>query len=385
MSVEEQAGPMGGAAGGQVEFDEVRLARMAWARLLEPAAETRLAQAVRAMGPVAALEWLRAGSAGQAGRAVQARLEVLDLEREVRATRACGARVLVPGDEEWPSGLDDLELPPHCLWVRGPVSLGSVVERSVALVGSRAATSYGEHVAGELAYGLAGRGFSVVSGAAFGIDAAAHRGALAAEGLTVGVLACGVDRPYPVAHRRLIGELAERGLVVSEVPPGGAPMRQRFLARNRLIAAMTSGTVVVEAGLRSGALNTVRWALECGRMVGAVPGPVTSVASAGVHQLLRSHRAELVTDAEEVAELCGAMGQDLAPVQRGESRPTDALDLVEAQVYDAMPKVASVSVENLCRSAGLEHDVVLRTLASLELLGMAEHHGDAWRRGRVGI
>ena len=229
--------------------DRRREALMAWSRLTEPGdlAAWRL---VRQRGPEGALAAVHDGSTDLAER-LRPRLELLDVDRDLRVCDVVGARVVVADDEEWPTGLDDLEIPPYCLWVRGPERLGAACERSAAVVGARSATAYGEAVASDLAAGLCERDFTVVSGAAFGIDAAAHRGALAVEGVTVAVLAGGVERPYPQAHRQLLDRIARTGLVVSEVPPGSAPTRVRFLKRNRLIAAMTRGTVVVEAGLRS--------------------------------------------------------------------------------------------------------------------------------------
>ena len=155
------------------------------------------------------------------------------------------------------------------------------------VVGSRASTAYGEHVASDLSEGLCRRGVAVVSGAAFGIDGAAHRAALAADGCTVAVLAGGLDVPYPAGHSSLMYRIRAAGLLVSEYPPGIRPARHRFLARNRLVAALSGATVVVEAGLRSGAANTAAWARALGRVVCAVPGPVTSSASAGCHALIR--------------------------------------------------------------------------------------------------
>ncbi|OLT20996.1 DNA protecting protein DprA [Ornithinimicrobium sp. CNJ-824] len=207
---------------------------------------------------------------------------------EDRVCRTLGARLLVPGDAEWPVALDALGAPPWCLWVRGPLALDEVGERSVAVVGARASTAYGEEVAVRLSFALAERGFTVVSGAAYGIDGAAHRAALSADGPTVAALAGGVDVPYPRANADLIAQIGARGLLLSETPPGGAPARMRFLARNRLIAALAAGTVVVEAGLRSGARSTAREARELGRHVMAVPGPVTSVMSAGCHEEIRA-------------------------------------------------------------------------------------------------
>ena len=227
-----------------------------------------------------------------------------DPERDLERAGGLGIRFVVPGDDEWPVALDDLARAPHLherggvplgLWCRGPLRLAEVVEQAVAVVGSRSATSYGGSVAGEIAGALARESWTVVSGAAFGIDQAAHRGALASRGPTVAVLACGADRAYPSAHRSLIDYIADVGLVVSEAAPGCAPTRIRFLARNRVIAALARGTVVVEAAVRSGALNTASWAAGLGRAVMGVPGPVTSAPSAGVHQLIRARDAVLVT------------------------------------------------------------------------------------------
>ena len=178
-----------------------------------------------------------------------------------------------PHDHRLQSDRTLAPVPPVGLWVRGPARLDELADRSVAIVGSRASTAYGEHVAGELGHQLGERGWTVVSGGAFGIDAAAHRGALAAEAPTMAVLACGVDRPYPAAHGALFDRIAETGLLVSEWPPGCAPLRHRFLVRNRLIAALTRGTVVVEAAARSGAQATARRARMLGRAAPGRPGP----------------------------------------------------------------------------------------------------------------
>src|SRR5699024_86003 len=203
--------------------------------------------------------------------------------------------------------------PPLALYRRGdtwPVD----TRGAVSIVGSRAATPYGVRIAGEMAAAAAACGTVVVSGAAFGIDVAAHRGALAAQdlagstsGTTVAILACGIDRSYPSAHRAVLDAAAAAGAVVSEYPPGSVPARHRFLVRNRLIAAMSGVTVVVEAGRRSGSLNTATTAANLGRTVTAVPGPVTSAMSVGCHDLIRDHRAEIVTDFDDVAGLLGPM------------------------------------------------------------------------------
>ena len=186
------------------------------------------------------------------------------------------------------------------LWVRGAADLNQLAANAVAVVGSRAATDYGTHQATELSRDLAAMGHTVVSGLAYGVDQAAHRGALLAGGPTIAVMPCGGDRPYPAAHAQLLEVIADRGLVVAEAPPGTAPTRARFLARNRIVAGLSEGTVVVEGAFRSGALTTAQWTNALHRPVMGVPGPVTSAASAGVNQLVRLGQASLVTNAQEV-------------------------------------------------------------------------------------
>jgi DNA processing protein len=216
-----------------------------------------------------------------------------------------GIRLLCPGDTEWPDALSDLgDAAPYALWVRGHQHLASAAVRSLAIIGSRAATAYGTHVAGELATSLASQGWTIVSGAAYGIDAAAHRGALIAPelGPTIAVMAGGVNRDYPAGHRELLHEIAGCGLVISDSPPDRAVNRTRFLARNRIIAALTRGTVIVEANIRGGAMTTAEHAVRLGRPLMAVPGPVTSAQSSGCHELLRARRATCVTNAREITE-----------------------------------------------------------------------------------
>ncbi|QMU80587.1 DNA-processing protein DprA [Streptacidiphilus sp. PB12-B1b] len=210
------------------------------------------------------------------------------------------------------------------------------------------------------------------------MDAAAHRGALAATGLTLGVLACGLDQCYPRGNAALLGRIAEQGLLISELPLGAHPTKPRFLLRNRVIAALTRGTVVVEAARRSGALSTARRARDLNRLVMGVPGPVTSELSAGVHALLRAG-GSLVTGADEVIELVGAIGADLAPPGRGPVLPRDALGGEALRVLEALP-VGSLGapVERLVRGAGLPGDRVLRRLYELGSLGLVERRGERW-------
>ncbi|MEV7780466.1 DNA-processing protein DprA [Kitasatospora sp. NPDC088351] len=311
----------------------------------------------------------------------RARLADVDPADDLERVRVAGGRFIIPGDMEWPSQLDDLgDGRPIGLWVAGTGSLRLLALRSVAVVGSRACTAYGAYVAGELSAQLAERGWVVVSGAAYGIDASAHRGALAAGGMTMGVLACGVDVAYPRGNAELIRRIAAQGLLLSELPPGEHPNRFRFVLRNRVIAALTRGTVVVEAAMRSGALSTARRARDLNRYTMGVAGPVTSELSAGVHALIRSGGATLVTDAAEVAELIGAIGDDLAPQRSGPVLPRDLLEPAVAQVLEAVPATAEgAPVERLARQSGLSPDEVLQRLYELGSLGYVERHGAHWR------
>ncbi|BDU11080.1 hypothetical protein AINA4_10010 [Aurantimicrobium sp. INA4] len=215
-----------------------------------------------------------------------------------------GAFLLTPEDEDWPRGLDDLAAhAPLGLWARGNRDAVSKFTRSLGVVGARASTGYGEHVTMETVAAIAQQDIAIVSGAAYGIDGMAHRSALAVGGTTMAFLAGGVDRFYPSGHDALLGRIMESGLVLAESPCGYSPTKWRFLLRNRLIAASTQATVVMEAGWRSGSLNTANHAASLGRPLGVVPGPITSASSAGCHRLLREYDAICVTTAAEMCEL----------------------------------------------------------------------------------
>ena len=290
----------------------------------------------------------------------------------LRGARHVDATLLLPGDACWPVALDDLGVnAPPALWVRGRPEL-LVAEPRVSLVGARASSGYGEHVAAELAGDLAASGAVIVSGGAYGIDGTAHRAALGVEGATVAFLAGGVDRAYPAGHQQLIRQIAGRGAVVSEPPCGAAPTKWRFLARNRLIAALGQATVVIEAGWRSGSLNTAGHAAALGRPLGAVPGPVTSAASAGCHRLLREYDAQCVTSAEEVRELWGASGGSM-PLR-------STVDPEQVRLLDAMSTRAHVSADELVRRSGLTPDRVRALLGFLELEGEVRCDDAGWRR-----
>lgn len=356
-------------------------ARVALSRLAEPA-DQEMVGAVARWGAEEVLARIRDGSLGSPRLGgYRARLGVLDVDLDLDVAARAGARLLVPGDPEWPPGLHDLlSTGPLVLWVAGPADLAGLTRRSVSVVGARACTAYGEHVAAELGAGLADRGWTVVSGGAFGVDAAAHRGALAVDGATVAVLACGVDVAYPAAHESLLRRVRAAGAVVSELPPGSRPTRRRFLDRNRLIAALTRGTVVVEAALRSGARNTGTHADGLSRPVMAVPGQVTSAMSAGCHEMIRTEGALLVTDAADVVDVVGELALDAAPERRGERRPEDALDPVTLRVLESLPLRRFATPDGVGVVAGLDAASVLRGLSLLAGAGLAESRNGAWRR-----
>lgn len=442
------------------------LARATWSRLAEPA-DRAAALLISRLGASGALEWLlgpaldddgearpapappvrtpgdqaRASAAwGKAAARWAPRLSGLDIRRELEVLERLGGSLVLPGDAWWPQGLDELDQPPACLWVRGDPALlacrsdgadpaqlvcrpddanpaqlacrsdgadstmrpsdpgrfrqdlvvqGSATGLSLALVGSRASTRYGEQVASQMAAQLADHGAVVVSGGAYGIDAAAHRGALR-TGRTISVSAGGVDRLYPAGNATLLQEVIEHGALVAEVPPGCQPGRHRFLSRNRLIAAMSQATVVIEAAWRSGALSTARHAADLGRPLGAVPGPVTSMESAGCHRLLREG-AVCVTDADEALELVLPLGltdpeadKEADPARAG-SGLLDGLDRSSAAVLDAMPARGAAGVEALARSAGLAESEVRAALGLLELAGkVCRDPRGWWRRASSG-
>jgi DNA processing protein len=356
-----------------------RTARAMWSRLTEPG-DRRAHRFAHDLGVLAALRAVVEGTDPRVEARWRVRLADAHVRRDLDRLERFGGRIVIPGDQDWPAGLDDLgDRAPFCLWTRGPGELGTAVDRSVAVVGARAASGYGEHVAAELAFGLAERGLAVVSGAAYGIDAIAHRGALTAGGATVAVLACGVDRPYPRGNHRLIERIAHEGYVISEIPPGCSPTRWRFVQRNRLIAAITRATVVVEAALRSGTSITAREAGELGRQVAAVPGPVTSPTSAGCHELLRLG-AVCVTRTDEIVELVSGLGETSAGRPPTPSSEHDGLRPDDLRVLDAVPLRRPAPVLSVARSAGLDPTQVATALALLEVRGLVRSRESGWVR-----
>lgn len=369
--------------------------RRAWAylsRVAEPP-NNRLAGFVAERGPVEAASMIRAGAEPAELRdAVAARREIDCAGQDLDILERRGGRLITADDPEWPHlafsvfGSDKVTRResgrlPLVLWAIGPARLDEVSARSAAIVGTRACTAYGEHVAADLAAGLAERDVAVISGGAYGIDGAAHRAALGADGVTVAVLACGVDVPYPAGHSALLQRISRTGLLVSEYAPGQRPARFRFLARNRLVAAIGAATVVVEAGLRSGAASTAAWADVMGRVVGAVPGPVSSAASVGCHVLLKRKHTQLISRAEEIVEIVGRIGELAGDLEHPQT-PLDALSVEEALVYEALPARGWRSVEEVAVQAGIPAEQVLGPLALLEIGGLAQRSDGRWRIAR---
>lgn len=323
-----------------------------------------------------------------------ARARKVDVAAVARETALRGFRFVHPGSDEWLSGLDDLggaggvgDLQggqPLGLWVAGRMRLDEIGSSGVAVVGARAATAYGETVASELSAELAEAGTVVVSGGAYGIDAAAHRGALAVDGATVAVMACGLTELYPRNNEALLRRIRTEHLMVSEYPPGMTPLRHRFLTRNRLIAAMSAATVIVEAAVRSGARNTVAWAQALGRPVFAVPGPVTSALSVTPHRLVRDAQAALVTSAQDVLADLAPLGVLQPPLVDPAVRPTDDLEPTELTVREAFPARRALSVDELGTLLGLHVGECLAALSSLAARGQVEALGDGtWRLART--
>lgn len=363
-----------------------RAMRAALCRVLEPGEKAHL-DVVCKLGARSTFEELMAGRAPSGISEVVARkLRHVNGAAELEAAASLGIRLVIPGDDEWPSQLDDLEHVeplfgrgglPIGLWAKGPMRLDDI-DPAVAIVGSRASTSYGEETARDLAADAGRAGMTVVSGAAYGIDAFAHRGALAAGTPTVAVLACGLDRAYPDRNRDLIAHLATTHVVISESPHGNAPQRIRFLARNRIIAALSRGTVVVEAEARSGALNSATWTSELSRPVMAVPGPVTSATSVGTHDLVRDKGASLITRGADMCNLLGRSGEHLQAVVRIAPRERDLLDPREQRMLESVPVTRPAATESISDNAGVHPAEAKRLLLRLSDRGFVVGTPTGW-------
>ena len=389
-----------------VDPDEVdeRFAGSAWTSIAEPG-DRHAGALVGALGPVAALSAVidrvpvdslaaamrEAGGGGDALGSAELQ-EALDRWRPRLSSKTCllalsqaaryDVRLLVPSDPLWPPGLSDLgPFGPLALWVRGTDAALASLEAGIALVGARAATGYGEHVTMEASAGLVDRGYAIVSGAAYGIDGMAHRAALASHGHTIAFLAGGLDRFYPSGHEELLTRIAANGAVISEVPCGTAPTKWRFLQRNRLIAASSQATIVLEAGWRSGSLNTAGHASALGRPLGAVPGPVTSAASAGCHRLIRDYDAVCVTNADEMAELAplgtASVRADATSPDAGErARSEPSAELV--RLFDALSTRSPRTTTDIAARAGLSISATQGMLGTLQLDGRVRESERGW-------
>lgn len=359
-----------------------RLARVTLSCGVEPG-DAKTSALIRQIG---AEKTLRLSLVPKPDSGLAERLAQIDPRRQLEQADTCGIRFIVPGDAEWPTQLDQLDdatpegfggTPPG-LWVKGPMSLTQLAT-SVAVVGSRAASAYGVEMTRAVCDHLATAGVHVVSGGALGIDFVAHDATLRAGGPTIAVLACGVDRVYPAQNRLLLKHLAAEFAVVSEQPPGSGPTRPRFLARNRLIAAMTQGTVLVEAALRSGALNTAGWAELLSRHVMCVPGPATSYTSQGVNNWLRQGRGTVVTHGSDVLEMIGHAGEHLVVEPRGETRPRDALTAVEQRVIEWVPVSSPAQVDSIAHLSSMHVRETVGALQRLAAKGFIRHEEGGWR------
>jgi DNA processing protein len=311
--------------------------------------------------------------------ALEARQRWLPRMNLSRVIAACadmakaGAWFVTSDYQAWPSRLLDLENhAPRGLWGLGDHSALGALSDAFAFVGSRISTDYGQSTCLDLIEPLVARGGAIVSGGAYGIDAAAHRATIASGGRTVAMMAGGLDRLYPSGNAELFVSVTKRGALLSEMPPGVEPTKWRFLQRNRLIAALGAATVVVEANPRSGAVSTANRALELDRPVGAVPGPIGSAASDGCHQLIRAAKASLVTCAQDIMELVGSadLYNELENI---------GLGALETRVYDVIG-FGVADLGEICTQAGLTKAEAEIGLASLSLLGFIELDSHGWRR-----
>jgi DNA processing protein len=377
----------------RIDYSDERTVRLLLSRLIEP--EDNLFTGLREWTvPADLLRLILEGGSSPPGwppglaerldkrrAGIQLRLAQADPEADLAAGAAVDARFLIPGDADWPASLDDLgSRAPFGIWIIGYFDPRAP---AVSIVGARSCTGYGSQAAGQLAADLARANTVIVSGAALGIDGASHRGALHVGGATVAVLACGIDRTYPASHHALIQTIGQRGAILAELPPGMRPTRFRFLARNRLIAALGMATVVVEAAVRSGSLVTARHAAELGRAVLAVPGPVTSLQSGGTNRLLCDGATPAVDGRQVLAELGIEVSAPPAPRPERSDTPSaePKLDPRAVLVREALPTASSgraAEVLALAAATGLAPGEVLALLGQLAAVGKAVRTGGGW-------
>lgn len=348
-------------------------ARLMLSMCVEPGNE-KVGSLVAEFGAVVATDHLLEGdSFPQISKRLRTFVTTQKFTQIVDHANQVNARFITPDSDEWPVLLDDLDVArPFGLWCRGTRMLDQYLDSAISVVGARASTSYGERMASELGALAAKQGVSTVSGAAYGIDAAAHRGSLAADGATIAVLACGVDVSYPSAHQALLSRIMENGCIISEIPLGQSAHKRHFLIRNRIIAALSQTTVVVEAALRSGSLSTANWAYNLGRQVWGVPGPLTSASSAGVHAGIRDGVISLVADLAEVV-----------PKQKTPNNPVLQGDVHShiIEVLGKSPHAVGLEVSEILAvmvSAGYSTQEVLATLSVLEINGHVIRTNGGW-------
>lgn len=344
----------------------------------------------------------RASWLADLGPATQARYTWDRAHQDLEITERLGGRLITPEDEEWPREQLDLAFgfvssglsehlrshqadaaPPHALWVRGG-HLGPLLNQAVGVVGTRAATAYGREVTRLFGSGFAAHRWTVVSGGAKGIDTIAHETALARGGATIAIQACGLDNTYPRDNadmfQRIVGA---DSAVITEYPPGTTPQRHRFLTRNRLVAALTHGTVLIQAPWRSGALNTMTWCEGLGRTAMAVPGPVTTRDFSGNHARIKDGRAQLVTNPDEVRALLSAVGTLDANEQYELAFAPDevqSLSRTELRIYDALPVSAGKDADRIALDAGIHLHQTVAALVGLTRRGLVTREGEVWRR-----
>lgn len=346
----------------------------------------------------------RASWLGDLDRETAARSNWDQAETDLATAARQGARLITPEDGEWPgeelgyafsaaeTGLSEHlrtyqadAVAPHALWVKGAAP-NTLLARAVAVVGTRALSAYGAAVAKEFVADLGAHRWSIVSGGALGADSVAHRAAVAAKTPTIVVAACGIDRTYPSDNKALFDAIVSStsgGCVITEYPPGTPPQRHRFLTRNRLVAALTQGTVVVEAAWRSGALNTLSWAEGLGRIPMAVPGPVTNTNSLGCHSRIRDGRAQLVTGGADVRALLEAVGAVDVDGQYELAFAPDEIQSLsrnELRIFDALPTKGAIDTDHLAKAAGMTVPLCVTILLDLSKRGVVIRQGNAWAR-----
>jgi DNA processing protein len=315
----------------------------------------------------------------QARERWQPRLSLELVRQAIYRIKKVHGEIITPNSSKWPAQLNDLGFhAPMALWVRGRNESIESLQRSIAIVGSRGATSYGEKVTGAMVSALAPNGFSIVSGGAYGIDAAAHKSTLALQGNTVAVMAGGVDRLYPTGNLDLLKRIMETGAVISELPPGSTHTKWRFLQRNRLIAALAQSTLVVEANWRSGSLNTVSHSERLEREVFAIPGPISSPKSAGTNKLIADGRAQLVVGGQDLLDRLGVQ------VQMPNANQLAGMGAIEVRVLDAIG-FSSLEISEICSAAGLTRDEARFGLANLELDGLVLRRDNTWMRSQTNL